>query len=169
VKAALAVAFVLCLAAPTAHAGSPASCSDVGEGQHPHAKKGRYEIATQDSVTHLWFTDAATGARTQLGNGEWARTASMVLFEDWLYVVADGKLFRANPETGEWFPKPRSGAGKCAWYEGWVGPLWVENGALHAVRSSRKDPDLREIVTFDFERRTARVTSSGYATRADAK
>jgi len=169
-KRALAVAALLALAPlHGANAGHSASCSNTGAGQHPTLRPGSYEMATQDGVTHLYFTDAATHERTQLGDGEWARTTGVVAFKGWLYAVAGGRLVRANPETGEWFPKPRDGKGRCGFYDRWNGPLWVQNGALYGVRTSRDDPDRRIIARIDFEKAKDEVVSTYAPTRAEVK
>jgi len=169
-RRALVWAALLCFAPLTlAHAGDGRSCSQVGAEQRPTLRPGSYEVAKESGVTHIWFTDAATHARTQLGDGEWPRTTGITAFKGWLYVVAGGHLLKANPETGEWFPKPRSGKGRCAFYDGWLGPIWVQGGALYAVKGSRDDPDERRIARIDFEAAKDEIVSTFRVTRVDVK
>jgi hypothetical protein len=169
-RRAFAAAALLCLAPlQPAHAARLRSCSDTGAGQHPRLRRGSYEVATQDGVAHLYFTDATTRERKQLGDGEWGRTTGLVTHKNWVYVIAAGHLLRANPETGEWFPKPRDGKGRCAFYEGWAGPLWVEKGALYGVKTSRERPDERMIAKIDFDAAKGEVVGKYAPARAEVK
>jgi hypothetical protein len=165
----LALAVLIALVPIQALAARPHSCSDTGASHHPTLKPGSYEVTTQDGVAHLYFTDAKTHERKQLGDGEWGQTTGMVAFKGWLYFVAGGRLVRANPETGEWFPKPRDGKGRCGFYDRWSGPLWVQNGALYGVKTNPDDPDERHIAKIEFEKAKEEVVSSYAPTRAEVK
>ena len=164
-----AMALVALSACHTAFAQNPAQCSDVGANQHPRLKPGIYQVARDviSGVPHLYYIDPKTGVQTQLGDASWDLTAGITALGDWLYIISEGKLHRANPETGEWFPKPFDGSGRCAWYVGWPGPIWAHHNSLYAIKPNAENSEESRIERLNFEAATDKIVRRFFRDRIE--